>query len=127
MLEYSDWTGNDSNYCEVAPNMNIHLLTYLLTFCRSRWMALLAATKFLHTGLSLANLSMVPQLCPASFISISIVRYHNVFGRPFLFQKGFNALRSGDGCNFFSDHGPNPLPSSSGDNGSQAFMIDLFQ
>ena len=51
-------------YCSYA-----YFLTYLHTYCLLWLLMLRAATTFLHTVISLANLSMVSQWCPASVLS----------------------------------------------------------
>ena len=63
--------------------------TYLLTSSLLCLMAHRARTSFLHSSLLLAFLSIVPQVCPLSFISFLMVRLHVVFGLPlFLFPSG---------------------------------------
>ena len=63
--------------------------TYLLTSSLLCLMAHRARTSFLHSSLLLAFLSIVPQVCPLSFISFSMVCLHVVFGLPLcLFPSG---------------------------------------
>ena len=71
-------------------------------------MAHRARTRFLHSSLLLAFLSIVPQVYPLSFISFSMVRLHVVFGLPlFLFPSGVHLratfVMSSDGCNVEHD------------------------
>ena len=56
--------------------------TYLLTSSLLCLMAHRARTSFLHSSLLLAFLSIVPQVCPLSFISFLMVCLHVVFGLP---------------------------------------------
>ena len=63
--------------------------TYLLTSSLLCLMAHRARTSFLHSSLLLAFLSIVPQVCPLSFISFLMVCLHVVFGLPLcLFPSG---------------------------------------
>ena len=49
-----------------------------------------------------------------------------VLGQPLFSLMGPAHCGWGDGCVFFSEHEANPLPSSSGDDGSHAVLIGLF-